>query len=446
MYAKGIRGAMRSKSLSKLEKMNYALGYAFNQAEIYNRYVTALVSIRLANEANAKSKAAGGFSKYDPAAIAREMVNQIHFEYSAETKPRFMRGPFGQVALQFKNYSQQITYLLATSFKRALFSSAEVEALRLKSLDQGLSESERADAKREYEEAFELRRAARKRLTGIMGMTALFSGYEGLPMYWVIEGVMNMVFGDDDEPYDFSLERKVDLAEMFGDNVARILSRGAMSELLQVDLASRTSLNGIWFRDDASAKDEEEWTKNMLIDLMGPAAGIVVNTGDAIKKINEGHYWRGTEAMMPPVIKDFFKAARFATEGATTLRGDPIDPDISAYNVFMQALGFTPTDVARGYEAMGEIKGLEKKIEQRRSRLLGKLWLAHQNGDYEAYAEIGEDIIKFNAANPNEPIDGKTIKNSFAQRERTASRAERGIIVSPKREYLLEKMSYLDEE
>jgi hypothetical protein len=446
MYAKGIRGAMRSKSLSKLEKMNYALGYAFNQAEIYNRYVTALVSIRLANEANAKSKAAGGFSKYDPAAIAREMVNQIHFEYSAETKPRFMRGPFGQVALQFKNYSQQITYLLATSFKRALFSNAEIKALRLKSLDQGLSESDRLDAKREYEEAVELRRAARKRLTGIMGMTALFSGYEGLPMYWVVEGTMNMIFGDEDEPYDFSLERKVDLAEMFGDNVARIFSRGAISELLQVDLASRTSLNGIWFRDDASAKDEEEWTKNMLIDLMGPAAGIVVNTGDAIKKINEGHYWRGTEAMMPPVLKDFFKAARFATEGATTLRGDPIDPDISAYNVFMQALGFTPTDVARGYEAMGEIKGIEKKIEQRRSRLLGKLWLAHQNGDYESYAEIGEEIVKFNAANPNEPIEEKTIRNSFAQRQRTAERAERGIIVSPKREYLLEKMSYLDEE
>jgi hypothetical protein len=239
---------------------------------------------------------------------------------------------------------------------------------------------------------------------------------------------------------------KVAMADMFGDNASRIFSRGAMSELLQIDLASRTSLNGIWFRDDASAKDEEEWTKNMLIDLMGPAAGIVVNTGDAIKKMNEGHYARGMEAMMPPVIKDFFKAARFSTEGATTLRGDPIVPDISAYNIFMQSLGFTPTDVARGYEAMGEIKGIEKKIEQRRSRLLGKLWLAHQNGDYEAYADIGEDIIKFNASNPNEQIDAKTIKNSFAQRERTAARAERGIVVSPKREYLLEKTSYLDEE
>ncbi|NDF92769.1 MAG: PLxRFG domain-containing protein [Betaproteobacteria bacterium] len=442
MYTKGIREAMRSKGLSRLEKVNIGLGYMFNQAEIYNRYVTALVSIRLANEANSKLEV----PRFNVEETARDLVNQIHFEYSSETKPRFMRGPLGQVALQFKNYSQQITYLLASSFNKAYFSNAEIEDLRLRSLDKGLSESERANAKREYEEAVDLRKEARTRFTGIMGMTALFAGYEGLPMYWALEGIMNMFFGDDDEPYDFSLEMKVALANLFGDNVSRMLSRGPMSEILQIDLAGRTSLNNIWFRDDATAKDEEEWVKNMLIDLMGPAAGIVVNTGDAIKKINEGHYWRGTEAMMPPILKDFFKAARFSTEGATTLRGDPIVPNIGPYGIFMQAMGFTPTDVARGYEAMGEIKGIEKKIEQRRSRLLGKLWLAHQSGDYEAYSDIGEDIIKFNAANPNEPIDDKTIKNSFAQRSRVMERAERGIVVSPKRQYLLEKTSYLEEE
>ncbi len=442
MYTKGIREAMRSKGLSRLEKVNIGLGYMFNQAEIYNRYVTALVSIRLANEANSKLEV----PRFNVEETARDLVNQIHFEYSSETKPRFMRGPLGQVALQFKNYSQQITYLLASSFNKAYFSNAEIEGLRLRSLDKGLSESERANAKREYEEAVDLRKEARTRFTGIMGMTALFAGYEGLPMYWAVEGIMNMLFGDEDEPYDFNLEMKVALANLFGDNVSRMLSRGPMSEILQIDLAGRTSLNNIWFRDDATAKDEEEWVKNMLIDLMGPAAGIVVNTGDAIKKINEGHYWRGTEAMMPPILKDFFKAARFSTEGATTLRGDPIVPNIGPYGIFMQAMGFTPTDVARGYEAMGEIKGIEKKIEQRRSRLLGKLWLAHQSGDYEAYSDIGEDIIKFNAANPNEPIDDKTIKNSFAQRSRVMERAERGIVVSPKRQYLLEKTSYLEEE
>jgi hypothetical protein len=421
----------------------------FNQAELFNRQVTALAAIRLAREINAQEVAAGRVRKYGDGEIiglARDLVDQIHFEYASETKPRFMRGPIGQVALQFKNYAQQMTYLLVDTFNKAFLSNKDLELLRLKTLDKGLSEEDRADAKRAYNDALMLRKEARKKFTGIMGMTALFAGYEGLPLYWVIEGVMNTLFGDDDEPYDFSLEMKVAMAELFGDNVARAISRGPMSELLQIDLASRTSLNGIWFRDDATAKDEEEWVKNMVIDLLGPSVGIVVNTGDAIKKINEGHYARGMEAMSPPILKDFFKAYRFSTEGATTLRGDPIVADVGLFGIFAQSVGFTPQDVARSYEAMGEIKGIEKALDQRRSRLLGKLWLAQQAGDYEAFADLGDEIVKFNAANPSEAIDDKTIRRSFAQREKAASRAERGIIVSPKREYLLEKTVYLDEE
>jgi hypothetical protein len=449
LYASGIRGAMQSKGLGIFEKVSLGLGYMFNQAELFNRQVTALAAIRLAREINAQEVAAGRVRKYGDGEIiglARDLVDQIHFEYASETKPRFMRGPIGQVVLQFKNYAQQMTYLLVDTFNKAFLSNKDLELLRLKTLDKGLSEEERADAKRAYNDALMLRKEARKKFTGIMGMTALFAGYEGLPLYWVVEGVMNTLFGDDDEPYDFSLEMKVAMAELFGDNFARAMSRGPMSELLQIDLASRTSLNGIWFRDDATAKDEEEWVKNMVIDLLGPSVGIVVNTGDAIKKINEGHYARGMEAMSPPILKDFFKAYRFSTEGATTLRGDPIVSDVGLFGIFAQAVGFTPQDVARSYEAMGEIKGIEKALDQRRSRLLGKLWLAQQSGDYEAYSDIGEDIIKFNAANPSEAIDDKTIRRSFAQREKAASRAERGIIVSPKREYLLEKTVYLDDE
>jgi hypothetical protein len=449
LYASGIRGAMQSKGLGIFEKVSLGLGYMFNQAELFNRQVTALAAIRLAREINAQEVAAGRVRKYGDGEIiglARDLVDQIHFEYASETKPRFMRGPIGQVALQFKNYAQQMTYLLVDTFNKAFLSNKDLELLRLKTLDKGLSEEERADAKRVYNDALMLRKEARKKFTGIMGMTALFAGYEGLPLYWVVEGVMNTLFGDDDEPYDFSLEMKVAMAELFGDNFARAMSRGPMSELLQIDLASRTSLNGIWFRDDATAKDEEEWVKNMVIDLLGPSVGIVVNTGDAIKKINEGHYARGMEAMMPPVIKDFFKAYRFSTEGATTLRGDPIVADVGLFGIFAQAVGFTPQDVARSYEAMGEIKGIEKALDMRRTRLLGKLWLAQQAGDYEAFADLGDEIVKFNAANPSEAIDDKTIRRSFAQREKAASRAERGIIVSPKREYLLEKTAYLDEE
>jgi hypothetical protein len=437
LYATGFKSILKSKSLGVLDKASMILGYGFNLAEIANRQVTALAVVRLA-----QSK---GMNKAQTIQLAREMIRQIHFEYAKETKARFLRHPIAQVTLQFKNYAQQMTAFIAQAIKDSLPNTRELNALLLKSQDKGLSEDERYAAKREYDELTRIKKAARKRLTGVMGMTALFAGYEGLPFYYIIEGVMNLIFDDEDDPYDFSLELKVAMANAFGDNVSRALSKGPMSEILQVDVSRFANLNGLWFRDDAMAKDEEEWAKNMLIDMLGPAAGIVLNVAGGIKKINEGHYARGMEEMSPPVVKDFFKAWRFYHEGATTLRGDPIVPNVGLWGVFAQSLGFTPQDLQRGYEAMGEIKSLDKQLAQREQRLLSKLFLAYKSGDYEEMDDIGEQIIRYSSKNPGNEIDEKKIKRSFAQRERMSERAEKGIIVSAKRPELLEKTVYLED-
>jgi len=437
LYATGFKSIIKSKSLGVLDKASMILGYGFNLAEIANRQVTALAVVRLA-----QSK---GMNKSQTIQLAREMIRQIHFEYAKETKARFLRHPIAQVTLQFKNYAQQMTAFIAQAIKDSLPNTRELNALLLKSQDKGLSEDERYAAKREYDELTRIKKAARKRLTGVMGMTALFAGYEGLPFYYILEGVMNLIFDDEDDPYDFSLELKVAMANAFGDNVSRALSKGPMSEILQVDVSRFANLNGLWFRDDAMAKDEEEWAKNMLIDMLGPAAGIVLNVAGGIKKINEGNYARGMEEISPPVVKDFFKAWRFYHEGATTLRGDPIVPNVGLWGVFAQSLGFTPQDLQRGYEAMGEIKSLDKQLAQREQRLLSKLFLAYKSGDYEEMDDIGEQIIRYNSKNPGNEIDDKKIKRSFAQRERMSERAEKGIIVSAKRPELLEKTVYLED-
>jgi len=437
LYARGFKSVLRSKSLGIMEKASLALGYGFNLAEIANRQVTALAAIRLAKQRN--------MSDAETVQLTRNLIDQIHFEYASETKPRFLRHPIAQVTLQFKNYAQQMTAFLIQAVRESFPSKQEMDALLLKSQDKGISQEERDAAKREHDEIARVKKAARKRLSGVLGMTALFAGYEGLPLYWVIEGTMNLLFDDEDEPYDFSLNMKVNMAEMFGDNLSRAFSKGPMSELLKIDVSRFANLNGLWFRDDAVAKDEEEWTKNVMIDMLGPAAGFVLNVAGGIKKINEGHYARGMEEMSPPVVKDFFKAFRFYHEGATTLRGDPIVPDIGLWGIFAQSIGFTPQDLQRSYEAMGEIKSIDKQLSQREQRLLSKLYLAYKSGDYEEYSDLGEQIIRYNERNPNSPIDEKKIRRSFAQRERMSERAEKGIIVSAKRPELLEKTIYLED-
>ena len=292
----------------------------------------------------------------------------------------------------------------------------------------------------------EVRREAQKRLGGILFMTGLFAGYEGLPMYWVIEGVMNAMFDDEDEPYDFNNSAKNTIADLFGSNAARILSKGAVSEILGGDVANRVGMNGMWFRDSNKSADEVEAFRQFVTDLAGPFVGIGVNISDGIKKINDGNTYRGIEAMLPPVLKDFMKVGRMATEGATTLRGDPIVGEVSTWGLFLQALGFTPVDIARGYEAMAEIKGMDKDLDQRRKRLLQQATLAQINGDYTAFGEIYDKIEVFNEKNPENPISKESIKRSLAQRVKDSDRALRGIIVNPKREYLLEEARYLGEE
>jgi len=405
----GIGSVMKSKAFNTVEKVTYALGYAFNQAEVFNRQITALAAYRLAKQK--------GMAPDLALQTAKDIVNETHFEYTNATKPRFMQGPTARIIFQFKNYAQQMTVLLVKTLRHAV-----------------------SDADPEVE------KEARKRLTGILFMTGLFAGYEGLPLFWVIEGVMNAMFDDEDEPYDFLNSAKNNIADMFGSNAARILSKGAVSEVLGGDIANRVSMNGMWIRDSNKSADEVESFKQFVIDLTGPFVGIGVNMADGIKKINDGNTYRGIEAMLPPVLKDFMKVGRMATEGATTLRGDPIVGEVSTWGLFLQALGFTPVDVARGYEAMGEIKGMERDVERRRKRLLQQASLAQINGDYTEFAEIYEKIEKYNSKNPQNPITQESIKRSLSQRVKDSDRALRGIIVNPKREYLLEEARYLGEE
>lgn len=447
LFATGIKGAMRTKALTKYQKVRIALGYMFNQAELFNRQVTALAAYRMALEATNRDGSLK-YNKDTAVEVARDVVDETHFEYAAETKARFMRGPVGQLVFQFMNYSQQMTALLATSLKHAVYMDKnELARLEAIAADKNKSEAERKEAREAIEDMKDIQREARKRLAGIMFMTGVFSGYEGLPfVFWAIESVMNAFFGDDDEPYNFRLEAKQGLAELFGDNVARMFSTGIISEITQMDWASRTSLNGLWFRENVTSKDEAEWLRNQLVDALGPAVGMFVGVAEGLKKINDGYTMRGIETMLPPIIKDGFKSYRYATEGATTLRGDPIVADVGIHGILVQLLGFTPQEVARAQEARGEILSIVGQLDRKRSNLMNRLWIAHRTGDTSAYDEIGEEIIEFNSKNPNEEISEETIRRSFAQRQRISDRAVQGLSLPERRQYLLEKIEYANPE
>jgi len=111
----------------------------------------------------------------------------------------------------------------------------------------------------------------------------------------------------------------------------------------------------------------------------------------------------------------------------------PIVEDVNAYNVVMQIAGFTPADLAEAYARAGAKKQIEKKILERRTSLLDKLYAARQDGDLDGVQEIREAIRDFNEKNPekNVRIEQSTMDRSYRGHKQREREMEDGVRINP---------------
>jgi len=107
------------------------------------------------------------------------------------------------------------------------------------------------------------------------------------------------------------------------------------------------------------------------------------------------------------------KSWRYATEGATTLRGDPITGEINPWNVGAQAFGFAPADYMRQQEINGSLKGLERSVIKEQKSLLLNYFMAARVGDTEAVQDITERMADFNKRHPSVAITGDSLQKSM---------------------------------
>lgn len=161
-----------------------AASWMFHRAEVMNREVTALAAYRLA-----RADGLGIEAAYQQ---AKTLTVESHFDYSTGNKPRFLQKDAARVLFMFKQFSQHMSWLLARSAQQSL---------------KGLTPA--------------ARREARVRLTGLLGMHALFAGALGMPLMGTLAMVMNSLFDDEDEPYDFEVEFRNFLANVFGPRSGR---------------------------------------------------------------------------------------------------------------------------------------------------------------------------------------------------------------------------------
>ena len=414
------------------------LSGAFHGAEKFNREIVAMSSFDLAYE---KAKADG----YTDAAAFRKAVDTAKdltyksmFDYSTLNKPRYFQQPAMKVILQFKQFSQQMTYLLARSaydYIGKSYSDSELKDIRYSILDDHtrnkpglapLTEAELDAAVQQYVK--DVRTEARDRLAGTLGMTAVFAGASGLPMWWAVSGIMNAMhaaFGDDEEEWDFNNWFKNWTNATFGGFVGDSISRGVVSQVLGADVASRLSLNDMWYRDARQSADEVTAVQNMMVNLLGPSAGLLINAAEATKQYNDGHIQRALETATPAVIKNALKGIRLGTEGrATTLKGNELVGDITGYEALIQGLGFSPERVAQRQKSNIEMKNAEQNILNRRQALLDGFFMSVDNGDDDMRERVIDKVAKFNAANPGVAITGTNLTNSVKTRMKLRAMAE----------------------
>lgn len=394
-------------------KFATAMTVGFHDVEMLNRETTFMAAYRLARRSGEGFQAAVDY--------AGQAVNKTHLVYSAENRPRFMRPDVARVALQFKLYSQGISYLLGKAV--------------LDSLGKGASAQERAEA--------------RRFLALQLGMQSLAAGALGLPIglaWWGAQAAFAALFDDDDEPKDLEPEFRQALAELLGKTGGEAAAKGPINALSPIDIHSRVGMRELWFRENDRDVEGKDAATQLLSNALGPIAGIAEGLAVGAKLIGEGHWWRGIEKMTPKALRDPLKTLRYWDEGARTLKGDPLVEELTLGELIGQGLGFSPSRLNERYDENNAVMNRERRLEDRRRALAGGLAQARieaakaeQGGAADAYARALErfqatleQAQRFNAKNPTLGVTGDTVGRSIRSRIRARAMAQHGIFPNRK--------------
>jgi hypothetical protein len=382
------------------------LSIPFSATERYNRGVTAVAAFDLAR--------AQGMSEADAIKYAVTTVKDINTSGMAVTAPKYMQSGIGRVFFTFKSFVWNSAFIVARAFHQAYKG-----------------------------ESPEVRRIAQRQLLGIYGMAGAFAGVKGLPFFGIAETIaqmLNALFGDD-EPFNFDEEMR----DFFGE----LLYKGPTNFLTNLEIANRTGVaQDLIFRDDPRGIAEHGYVLSAMKNAFGPAGSYLIGAERSIKAMNEGQVERGIEGLVPSWVRNGMKGLRYMSEGALTLKGDPVQEDIGAYNSLMQIIGFSPASLSSTYEKTSAAKGYDREVAQRKQRLLNKYDMARTAGDSDLMAEAKEEIEAFNSkrTSPKDRITGDTLNRSMKARQAAEKNMINGVSFNRNRKAEIEEKFFSDEE
>jgi hypothetical protein len=387
---------------SMLTRANRAVGAVFHHGERMNRQVALVSAYEL--ELERLKKAGAKLEDGRPASALDEKQKEEyaanHAIYLAEltnggtaaaAAPRLMQGNIGRVMFMYKRYGVSMYYMLFKTAKQML-------------RDQDPN----------------VRKIALKQIAGIYGSAALMAGVRGVPMFGIAAMIYNMLFSGEDEDDFETVVRKYLGETAYG---------GLIDAYTGLAVGSRMGLSDLLFRD-MSAKEHTSVFHQLFEMAGGPVIGVGMRVERGVNSIKEGHYARGLEQMAPSFASSILKTGRYATEGALTLRGDPITSDFSTGQLVGQALGFAPANYIFELEKNAATKRIDRAAGEERTKLLRNYYIAKRNGDDAAAADVLEKMEDFNKRHPGAGISADTIRNSMAQHIKTSKEMVSGVLYS----------------
>lgn len=402
------------------------LSVAFNASERMTREIAGMAAYELHY----------GKHKNHEAAIeaAIKSVDDTMGNYTTFDRPKLMRGEAMRAISLFKAYAVNTTRFFIGSAYTILKKSSTME--------------ERA--------------IAMKEVVGVLGVGALFHGITGMPLYSTLIPViaaMLAAFDDDEEKerkriqgalmggspdYMFRYEwmpRHFGQVAAYGPNgetykLSDMLLGGVVPEITGANIASRTSFDGMWFRQGKEGKNWAETVQNNIFsNIAGASVGL--NFIGGAEDIANGDVLRGVEKMIPAAFKGMATTYRLQTEGAETRGGDPLlnPAEVDRLNIPASLVGFQPTELSRIQNKRALWDNQIRKLEKARGDMLRDLNQArYPQDDPEKLQEVVGKIIKFNAKHPGTALEitGDTIDNSYASFMRNKERTYRGTAYSDK--------------
>ena len=314
------------KALSKVERIMRQMP---NTIEAINRSTTAVASYDLARE--------NGMGHQEAIQYATDMIRRTQFRYDRANRARWM------------NESRPLKFFF--TFKQFGFNQYQLVAEAAEKAFKGSSQEEKL--------------VGAKQLAGIVLVQALVAGAMSIPGMEAVKLILILgsVLGLGDGWDEFNARAEKLAEEMAGKTGAAVLTKGALSAVLGIDLSSRLSWSDLITGYAPSGNKPADMYKFIGETLAGAPGGMLVDWATGIREMGQaasagdaGKFNKALAKLLPiKVISDSVKAAEGLRSGK-----------MNEADAAKQVLGFTSMRQAQiGAEIGNRIRaGTAKSSEE----------------------------------------------------------------------------------